>query len=595
VDTCHALIDSTAGRASTYVALTRGRESNTAYVICERDADLHRHEPLATTARARMTDVLQQTDVPGTTGAELARRAGVVEGRELGWIGSQWDDITSEASRHHHTAILASLLDPDLMAVLVAEPGFRRLLRATRAADLAGHDLTARLAQVVDGRSLVGAESMSDVLRRRIHLTTGRRTPERTVEVGDWSTLSTPVEGPVGDYVNALAAVATARQTELGQQAAHERPAWAPQHLGEPPSDGAELGEWARRAGVVAAYRELRVIPDEAQSIGPAPAREQVLHRALWRHAHTVLGAPADELDYAEASDAKLWEMREYYRRELTWAPYDVHDELRDARLIATGYHRDAIIWRPEVEQHAPGTPQRATADADVTAADHLAARYDARVEHLEVIAAARDRWHHDTEHARTRHVFAGQELAHRGLLTEPVPDQGEQSTLFDIAEPVEPDTTVRDSGAKRRGQRCPSLVVQANEAVETALASTHAALHDITARGIESDPHQCALFTASPRPADIAAAEALREVSVPLGEEEDSSRVTLAQARRHAEITAELRAARERRPRRNPRRLRRGQLASSPTPRPRRAARPATLRALGCDQDEDLDTGVGV
>jgi len=119
-----------------------------------------------------MTEVLQRVDVPGTAAAELTRRAGVVEGRELGWIGSQWDDITADVARHRHTAILASLLEPEVMAVLAVEPGYRRLLRATRAAELAGHNPTSLLAEVVQRRPLLGADSMSDVLRWRVHLTT---------------------------------------------------------------------------------------------------------------------------------------------------------------------------------------------------------------------------------------------------------------------------------------------------------------------------------------------------------------------------------------------------------------------------------------
>jgi conjugative relaxase-like TrwC/TraI family protein len=605
VDTCHAIIDTTADRACTYVALTRGREANTAYVICERDADPHQHEPLATTARARMTDVLQRVELPGGVAAELARRAGVVEGRELGWIGSQWDDITRETTQHRHTAILASHLEPELVTGLVAEPGYRRLLRATRAAELAGHNPTNLLAEVAEGRSLVGAQSMSDVLRWRVPVAAGWRVPERTVNVGDWSTLTEPTPGPVGDYIRVLAAAASARQTELGHTTAHERPAWALRRLGEPPAAGAERDEWVRVAGVVAAYRELRAIPAEVESIGSAPPGEQVFHRTLWRHAHTALGMPAEELDYAEASDAQLREMREDYRRELSWAPHKVHDELSDARLVATGYHHDAILWKAEAEQLPPNTDQRALAKADVTAAEHLAARYDARVEHLEVIAAAREHWHHNTETLRTRHHLAGQELARRGLPTEPVVDLGEQTALFDIAEPAEPDPSIRPQAATVRRQRPPSLTAQAEAAVETALAATQAALHRIAEHGIGIDPHQVALFAASPDPADIAAAEPLREPEAPLeGAPNEPQLVTLGQARRHAEISAELRAERD-------------HWATALGPvvdylatrealaddslQAHRRRDQADLhdqqlqRALGRDQGEDLDAGIGV
>jgi hypothetical protein len=321
--------------------------------------------------------------------------------------------------------------------------------------------------------------------------------------------------------------------------------------LGEPPTGQTDLREWVRRAGVVAAYRELRAIPTTCESIGPAPAREQVLHRALWQHAHTALGSTrCGELDYSSATVAELREMREHYRRELVWAPYHVYEELRDARLVATGYHHDAILWQAEAHQLTPGTPERAAADADVTAAQHLAARYDARIEHLQIIATARERWHHDTEHLRTRHVLAGEELARRGRSPQPSVDLGEQTTLFTLTESADHDTPTATAAPPQhpgRGQRRPWATEQATEAVETALATTHTAIH-VTQAGAATDPHQGTLFAALPHPTDLAAAEPLREPAVPTDTNVGpDTPVTLAQARRHAEITAELHAQRDR------------------------------------------------
>ena len=83
------------------------------------------------------------------------------------------------------------------------------------------------------------------------------------------------------------------RQHELGHAALEAPPAWALAQLGPPPSydelaaqveagTPVEVGaidevaaariEWAARAGAVAAYRELRGIPDDATSIGAAPS-----------------------------------------------------------------------------------------------------------------------------------------------------------------------------------------------------------------------------------------------------------------------------------------------------------------------------------
>jgi hypothetical protein len=590
VDTCHSLIDLTTDRRSAYVALTRGRESNTAYVVCEREPDAHQPDRVSSTARAQMEDVLGRTDAPGTAAAELSRRAGETEGGELGWIGSQWDQVTQDEAKHRYTCSLAELLDPPMMDTLVAEPGYDRLLRATRAAELAGHDSEVLLGEVVAARSLIGADSMSDVLRWRIRGTAEHRTPERQVATGDWSALSKASPGPVGDYVEVLARAAETRQVELGQLAGAQRPEWAVERLGEPPTQQRELDEWVRRAGVVGAYRELRGVPAESVSIGPAPAREQVFHRTLWQHAYAALGAPTDELDYAMASDTELRQMRDDYRREATWAPYRVQEELRDARLVATGYRQDAVLWRAEAEQLPAQSPERAIAEADVAAAEELAGRYDARVEHLVVIAERRDQWHQDTEEVRTRHVRAGEELTRRGLAADPGAEVGEQAALFEVIEPEdeqpertcgprterqgvdtdqlpleldlrdgaelgrddeadEPVTVTRAPAPVEPGPRAPrrpSATAQTRQEIEEALAAEHGQVHDVDAPGPETDPDQGELFPARARAEDVAAAQPLRETAAPITDP-DNSPVSVGQARRQAEISSELRAERER------------------------------------------------
>ena len=106
--------------------------------------------------------------------------------------------------------------------------------------ELAGHDPHAVLGEAVARGSLHDANSVSDVLRYRIRmLDNGGRTPERAVRDGDWTTFAAPWAGPVGEYAQVLAAAATARQTELGDRAAANPPAWAlaAPALGPAPTD----------------------------------------------------------------------------------------------------------------------------------------------------------------------------------------------------------------------------------------------------------------------------------------------------------------------------------------------------------------------
>src|SRR5581483_10270205 len=203
--------------------------------------------------------------------------------------------------------------------------------------------------------------------------------PERDTSRG-WAAMTPPSPGLLGEYQSALAAAADTRQHELGQHALATQPGWATEHLGAPPGNEADRGEWVRRAGIIAAYRELAALPETATSLGAAPSREQPLHRALWQRAVTAAGMPADALDYTTASDHDLHQMRAAYHRQLAWAPAYVHDELRDSRICATAYHHDAILFRAHADLLPPASPDRARAGQDVAAAEQLAAYFRARV-----------------------------------------------------------------------------------------------------------------------------------------------------------------------------------------------------------------------
>ena len=421
-----------------YVPGSRGRDANTFYVICQHAPDHHDPERIDSTPVAVLTDILTRP-VDATPAAELARRAGVEETRSLAWVGTQWDLLTAEYGRHRATDTLTRLLAPRRRAsVLVDEPGYGRLMAAVRSMELAGHDPHAVLAEAVARGSLHDAHSVSDVLRYRIRLLdNGGRTPERAVRDGDWTTFAAPWAGPVGDYARVLAAAATARQTELGERAAAHPPAWAlaAPTLGPPPADPLQRAEWVRRAGIVAAYRDLHAIPDTQLSIGQAPSRERAFHHALWRQALTALGHPADALDYATASDAELREMRDAWRRAQAWAPQFVAEDLHAARELAEEYRRDAVIWRAGLDRHPDGSPDRELAERDLAAAEQLATVSAARVEALERIQAVRTDWLDRNRELQERAAFAGDELERRGLDRDTAAPIGEQQELFTITD----------------------------------------------------------------------------------------------------------------------------------------------------------------
>ncbi len=565
VDTSHALIDLRSHLGGVYVALSRGKECNTGYVVSQHAPDHHEVERLDMTAQSVLTQILDRdraSVAAATSGftAEWTRRVGEESGRSLASVGTQWDLLTSEHGETRYKEVLTGLLGDQQAQALIAEPGFNQLVHAVRASELAGHDPGAVLAEAVTERSLWGVDSVSDVLRWRINRGRDQRNPEREVRAGDWASLTETIPGPAGDYARVLADAASARQTELGARAAEQRPDWALAQLGEPPAEQLQHEEWVRRAGIIAAYRDLAAVPATSLSLGAAPAAEQVFHRVLWQQAFTAAGCPTEDLDYLRAGDGELRAMRQRWRREQTWAPYFVGEEITDARLDAAAYRQDVVLWRAEAQMHEVGSPQRERVEADIVAAERAATSSDARAEHLQTIHGARAEWAREAEATRIRHEKAGEELQRRGLEREITPAAVEQPGLFDV---VEPDSSTRSQarGADRdEHQQTLELDLDGGH-----LAGRPEAVEPVTVtRGpqrreqvgdqrehtldteAEATEEQEVLFEAIPRAEDLAAAEPLRaEAPAQVDPSDELGPVTVGEARRQAEISTALRAGR--------------------------------------------------
>ncbi|WP_298795751.1 MobF family relaxase [uncultured Pseudonocardia sp.] len=583
----HGLLDQRADRAGVYLPASRGREANTLYVTCQQEPDHHQPERLDRDAVEVLASSLTR-QVEGTLAAELTRRDGVEEGRSLSWVGTQWDLLTAEYGRDRYTDTLTTLLGAERMDQVFAEPGYERLMARVRGAELAGHDPQNLLVAAFGRGGLEDARSVSDVLRHRIGLLEGARSPEREVRGEDWGTWTAAMGGPVGDYARELAAAATARQAELGARVAADPPAWALHYLGPVPDPGVNQGrdqqEWQRRAGIVAAYRDLHAIPETQTSIGAAPARERALHHTLWQQAVTALGHPTDTLDYALATDTELRQMREGWQREQHLAPPFVADELGAARELAEDYHRDVVIWRAGIGQHSGGSTERDQAERDLAAAEQLAAVHTARAEQLAALHTQRQQWHTATTTQRDAAALAGDELERRGLSRDVVAaPAGEQEALFELAEPDS-----RQAGRERTvdedqlalplegvrpprrthqhqhlgtgrpgGERTPASGRDQHEPVvrdrraalvaEITAPQPYQQAYEQTQAEAAARRHQPELLALTPHPADIAAAQPLTTPDqgggTTSGGGQDDTGITLGGATRLAALTAELRA----------------------------------------------------
>lgn len=433
VDSGHPIVDRDATREALYPAATRGRESNVLYLVTERAPDAHDPERIAESARERLAAVLQRT------AAQQAATRVLTEGRaqaaSLQTIGGLFDIASAEQARERHHAMLAARLEPGVVERAESEAGYGRLLRTLRETDLTGHHLPTVLVEALSGRGLGDADSVSDVLRWRVRWHAEHRDPERHVDPRDWTTLLPAQEdGPVGEYVHALAERATARQEQLGREVADQPPAWAVEALGVVPAPATdERADWERRAGVAAAYRELRGIDDEHTSLGAAPSREQELARALWGHAVEALGRPADVTDHRALDDAVLYQQVERWERELAAAPGWVAEQLGEAYEAA---HEERIAHQlvtAELAALPPGDPRREELAAERDRAGVWADWHTERAAQYEATHQARQVWAEGTREQERQARLAAEELdrrglpAHRDLTPEPEPEPAQE------------------------------------------------------------------------------------------------------------------------------------------------------------------------
>ncbi|WP_433503215.1 MobF family relaxase [Pseudonocardia halophobica] len=420
VDTCHAALAPGTNASSLYVALTRGRESNTAWTVTRSTApDAKPGEALDTeprTARAVLADVLTAAEADKTALAEreqaeitarsaLTHAGHLVEGVShvtAGRTAATLDQLTAQG-----------LLAPKSRERLAADEALSSLDRLLRTAELAGHDPAAVLAGAIDGRSLDDARSPAQVLHHRITTTFHRRlTPEIETAL---DLVPRDATGSWAAWLRDRANAVDLRRHELGAEIAQELPAWARTALGPVPDDVVERAEWERRAGWAAAYREFAGHTDEHDSLGPAPAAGMAEAAALFRAAHTALDLPDAGAEEADLTDGQLRMRVRAYERETAWAPRWVGDELDQTHQQAAKASADAEIW----DAHADAVTDEAEQEQLRSAAAQARAEAESlaeRAAQLEIADQARATWYAHSATTRDRAERARVELGARGV-----------------------------------------------------------------------------------------------------------------------------------------------------------------------------------
>jgi conjugative relaxase-like TrwC/TraI family protein len=481
VDSSHLVATQSTSVYALYVAMTRGRVANTAHVVTQSLSTEAEYGETAAAAKRTPLSVLRgafELDDPQLSALQAAAES-AAEADRLRTPAELLADGIALATAGRTTRWLDELaatgvLTADERTALAVEDGAGTLQILLRRVELAGQDPRRVLAEAIQQRSLHDARRINHVIQDRIKHGSGSLDP-----LGDTYTERLPqLDDPKwADYLGNLAAEADARAAALGEQVAEELPQWAVEAFDRPPSDaGPERDTWIRRAGTVAAHREVIGHDASDDALGPAPKPGQVEQYASWRASWRALGRPEADRAEAEMSNGQLRVRVRAYEREKAWAPPYVGEELAGTRQAAERERRAAALRLAEADA-SDDAAARERLRAEAVQAKALAQALDARAAELQVADDARAVWWAHTAETRANAERAEAELEARGVDNSddgPTPEELLDTIDVQAAEDEHREVTDEHELADIADQRDTdtTLAVPANEFVKAELIS---------------------------------------------------------------------------------------------------------------------------
>ncbi len=253
------------------MAMTRGRESNQAYVVLDRPgshATPHSGDNPDATARSVLYGVIQQS------GAELSAHETITA--EQDWWGSiaqlaaEYETIAAAAQHDRWASLVKSSgLTTDQAQAVIESDAFGALIAELRRVEANHHNVDALLPRLIKARGFANADDIASVIHHRLANATTR-------PAGSGCTRHAPrliaglipeANGPMtSDMQQALAErrhLIETRAEAVHDTAIQTQQPWVTA-LGQIPAHGRERQQWRRRAVVVAAYRDRYQITDPA-------------------------------------------------------------------------------------------------------------------------------------------------------------------------------------------------------------------------------------------------------------------------------------------------------------------------------------------
>lgn len=263
-DTSHVVVASGATRENLYVAMTRGRESNIAYVAVDRPDVAHvgprPGDAEKPTARTILYGVLQHV------GAELSAHETLAVEQDawgsIAQLAAEYETIAAAAQRDRWAELVRGCgLPLDKAEAAIRAEAFGPLTAELRRAEAEGFDVMSLVSAVVGARGFDDAQDVAAVLRARVAAATGPDGAGRTGPSRKGTRLIAGLIPPVLGTIDADARRALderldlieARADAILDQALQAGASWT-RALGVPSREAGAA--WRSHARTVAAYRD---------------------------------------------------------------------------------------------------------------------------------------------------------------------------------------------------------------------------------------------------------------------------------------------------------------------------------------------------
>ncbi len=310
VDTAHVLVEPTTTRENLYVAMTRGKHANHAYVIFDRsDEHAHQHpsdNPDAT-ARSVLFGVLQHT------GAELSAHESITAEQQrwgsIAQLAAEYETIAAAAQHDRWATLIRGCgLTAEQADAVIESQAFGALTAELRRAEANHYDVGHLFPRLVAARGFEDADDIASVLHHRVARATarpagsGRTRKAPRLIAGLIPAADGPMSGDMRQALDERHDLIDKRADAVLDTALDENAPWT-RPLGTPPRDQVKRRAWRRHARTLAAYRDRYGITDDTPLGSPPESSAQRIDHARartaldWARSLTVeVGEPAHRM-----------------------------------------------------------------------------------------------------------------------------------------------------------------------------------------------------------------------------------------------------------------------------------------------------------